>query len=73
MLDADTVEWVKEKGGLKRVNGDEFRAKLLSRGGSVDAIELFKGFRGREPDIKPLLERRGLVPAGAKPAVAKKK
>ena len=73
VLDADTVEWFKEKGGLKRVNGDEFRAKLLSRGGSVDAIELFKGFRGREPDIKPLLERRGLAPAGAKPAGAKKK
>jgi peptidyl-dipeptidase Dcp len=29
-------------------------------GGSVDAIALFKGFRGREPDIEPLLERRGL-------------
>ena len=62
VLDADTVEWFKEKGGLKRENGDEFRAKLLSKGGSVDAIELFKSFRGREPDIKPLLERRGLQP-----------
>ncbi len=60
VLDADTVEWFKEQGGLKRANGDEFRAKLLSKGGSVDAIALFKGFRGRAPDIKPLLERRGL-------------
>jgi peptidyl-dipeptidase Dcp len=67
VLDADTVEWFKEKGGMKRENGDEFRAKLLSRGGSVDAIELFKSFRGREPDIKPLLERRGLA---VKPARA---
>jgi peptidyl-dipeptidase Dcp len=60
VLDADTVEWFKEKGGMTRANGDEFRAKLLSRGGSVDAIELFKSFRGRDPDIRPLLERRGL-------------
>ncbi|MGQ0587213.1 MAG: M3 family metallopeptidase [Gammaproteobacteria bacterium] len=63
VLDADTVEWFKGKGGMTRANGDEFRAKLLSRGGSVDAIELFKGFRGRSPDIEPLLERRGLKPA----------
>jgi peptidyl-dipeptidase Dcp len=60
VLDADTVEWFKEQGGLKRANGDLFREKLLSKGGSVDAIALFKGFRGREPDIEPLLERRGL-------------
>jgi len=66
VLDADTVEWFKEKGGMKRANGDEFRAKLLSRGGSTDAIELFKGFRGRAPDINPLLERRGLKVAAAK-------
>jgi len=59
-LDADTVEWFKENGGLKRANGDAFRDKLLSKGGSVDAIELFRGFRGRAPDIEPLLERRGL-------------
>jgi peptidyl-dipeptidase Dcp len=65
-LDADTVEWFKENGGLKRANGDAFRAKLLSKGGSVDAIELFKGFRGRAPDIEPLLERRGLKVAPKK-------
>jgi peptidyl-dipeptidase Dcp len=60
VLDADTVEWFKESGGMKRANGDKFRDKLLSKGGSVDAIALFKGFRGREPNIEPLLERRGL-------------
>ncbi|MGH8481956.1 MAG: M3 family metallopeptidase, partial [Nevskiaceae bacterium] len=68
VLDADTVEWFKENGGLKRANGDAFRDKLLSKGGSVDAIELFKGFRGRDPDIGPLLERRGLKPAAKKKA-----
>ena len=60
-LDADTVEWFKEKGGLKRENGDWFRAKLLSRGGTDDAMNLFRDFRGRDPVIEPLLERRGLT------------
>lgn len=61
VLDADSVEWFKENGGLSRKNGDHFRQTLLSRGGSVDAMQLFKDFRGRDPDVKPLLERRGLT------------
>jgi len=60
VLDADTVEWFKQNGGMTRENGDHFRQTLLSRGGSVDAMELFRNFRGAEPDIQPLLERRGL-------------
>jgi peptidyl-dipeptidase Dcp len=60
VLDADTVEWFKENGGLLRKNGDHFRRTLLSRGGSVDAMELFRDFRGRDAAIEPLLERRGL-------------
>ena len=60
VLDADTVEWIKDHGGLKRENGDRFRATLLSRGGSADALSLFKNFVGREPYIEPLLKRRGL-------------
>lgn len=60
VLDADSVEWFKENGGLKRENGDHFRKTLLSRGGSEDAMQLFRDFRGRDPDVKPLLQRRGL-------------
>ena len=60
VLDADTVEWIKQNGGLQRANGDRFRAKLLSRGGTADALGLFRDFTGGEPDIKPLLVRRGL-------------
>jgi len=60
VLDADTVEWFKQHGGLKRENGDRFRAMLLSRGGSADALGLFKNFVGRDPYIEPLLKRRGL-------------
>ena len=61
VLDADTVEWIKTNGGLKRENGDRFRSMLLSRGGSSDALGLFKAFVGRDPYIEPLLERRGLA------------
>src|SRR5476649_90593 len=60
-LDADTVEWFKENGGLQRKNGDWFRAKLLSRGGTDDALQLYRNFRGRDAKIEPLLERRGLT------------
>lgn len=62
VLDADSVEWFKENGGMTRANGDHFRKTLLSRGGSVDAMEMFTTFRGAEPNIEPLLKRRGLMP-----------
>jgi peptidyl-dipeptidase Dcp len=61
VLDANTVAWFEDHGGLTRQNGDRFRASLLSRGGSRDALELFRDFAGHEPRIEPLLERRGLV------------
>ena len=60
VLDADTVEWFKQNGGMTRENGDHFRQTLLSRGGAVDAMELFRNVRGADPDIQPLLDRRGL-------------
>ena len=55
MLDADTVEWFAENGGLRRENGDLFRRELLSRGGSVDPMQAYRAFRGRDPEIGPLL------------------
>jgi peptidyl-dipeptidase Dcp len=60
-LDADTVEWFKENGGLLRKNGDHFRKTLLSRGGTLEAMDLFRNFRGRDAVIEPLLDRRGLT------------
>jgi peptidyl-dipeptidase Dcp len=60
VLDADTVAWFGEHGGLRRENGEAFRATLLSRGGSVDPMQAYRAFRGRDPDIGPLLARRGL-------------
>ena len=63
VLDADTVEWFAENGGLRRENGDTFRALLLSRGGSTEPMDAFRDLRGREPEIGPLLARRGLLDA----------
>ena len=60
VLDADTVDWFHENGGLLRENGDHFRQSLLSQGGSKDAMGLYRSFTGREAQILPLLERRGL-------------
>ncbi len=60
VLDADTVEWFKENGGMTRENGQHFRDTLLSRGGSAEALSLFRDFAGREPNVEPLLVRRGL-------------
>ena len=60
VLDADSVEWFKLNGGLKRKNGDHFRQTLLSKGGSKDAIQLFIDFKGSKPNIQPLLDRKGL-------------
>jgi peptidyl-dipeptidase Dcp len=61
VLDADTVEWFGEHGGLRRENGEAFRRALLSRGGSVDPMAAYRAFRGRDPEIGPLLVRRGLT------------
>ena len=60
-LDADTVEWFKENGGLTRNNGERFRKMLLSRGGTMDAMKMFRAFRGRDAQIAPLLDKRGLT------------
>lgn len=61
VLDAQTVKWFKEHGGMTRENGDRFRRTLLSRGGSEDPLQQFKNFTGSDPDVGPLLERRGLT------------
>ena len=61
VFDADTGEWFKENGGLTRKNGDHLRSKLMSQGGSIDSLEMFRNFRGRDAVIEPLLKRRGLI------------
>ncbi|GAA3770307.1 M3 family metallopeptidase [Microbacterium kribbense] len=61
VLDADSVQWFKDNGGLTRANGDRFRQRLLGVGGSKDPLEAYRDFRGRDAEIQPLLDRRGLA------------
>ncbi|MEL7834184.1 M3 family metallopeptidase [Fodinibius sp. Rm-B-1B1-1] len=60
VLAADAFAYMMEEGGLEKENGDRFREYILSQGGSNEAMELYEEFRGQEPDVKHLLERRGL-------------
>ncbi len=64
VLARDAEQWFKQNGGLKRENGDRFRARVLSRGFSADAMTLYRDFAGRAPDIRPLLETRGRAAPG---------
>ena len=61
VLDADTVDWFTQNGGLTRANGDRFRELLLGVGGAKDPLEAYREFRGRDAVIEPLLTRRGLA------------
>ena len=63
VLDADTVEWFRENGGMSRSAGDIFRKRLLSVGGSVESLAAFRAVRGRDAELAPLLRRRGLDPS----------
>ena len=60
VMAADGEKWVLSHGGLTRANGDHIRETLLSRGGSGEALGLYKEFSGHAPDVHPLLKRRGL-------------
>lgn len=60
VLAADAFAYMQEQGGLERENGQRFREHILSRGGSQEAMDLYKEYRGQEPDVKHLLKRRGL-------------
>lgn len=67
VMDADTVAWFREQGddanpgGMTRAAGDHFRRELLGRGGSIEAKESYRRFRGADPDVKHLLARLGLA------------
>jgi peptidyl-dipeptidase Dcp len=66
VLDADAFAVFKEKGIFDPATARSFRKDLLEKGGTEDAMALFKKFRGREPSVEPLLVKRGLGmdPAG---------
>jgi peptidyl-dipeptidase Dcp len=60
VLDDDAYAWFTEHGGLSRANGQRFRDMILSRGGTDDVAVLYRKFRGRDPEVGPLLMQRGL-------------
>ena len=65
VLSADAFSRFEEEGIFNRNTGDDFRTHILEAGGSKDAMELFVAFRGREPDIEPLLRHSGIVAKNA--------
>ena len=60
VLDADAFQAFKEKGIFDQGTARAFRTEILEPGGTADAAALWMRFRGREPSIEPLLEKRGL-------------
>jgi peptidyl-dipeptidase Dcp len=68
VIDDDAYAWFLEHGGMTRANGQRFRDMVLSRAGTMDAAEMYRAFRGRDPVVEPLLEERGLKPMAGAPA-----
>ena len=62
MLDDDAFSWFTHNGGLTRANGQRFRDMILSKGHTEDYGPMFRAFYGKDPDIEPMLEHRGLAP-----------
>ena len=61
VLDADGFEAFREKGIFDQETARSFRSNILEKGASVPPMELYRKFRGREPDVAPLLKNRGLL------------
>jgi peptidyl-dipeptidase Dcp len=60
VLDADAFQAFKETSLFDQETALAFRTNILERGGAEDPEVLFFRFRGKEPSVEPLLERRGL-------------
>jgi peptidyl-dipeptidase Dcp len=61
VLDADAFDYFKTNGIFDPKTADLFRNNILEKGGTDDPMVLYKNFRGTEPQITPLLKRRGLL------------
>ena len=61
VLSADAFSLFEEQGIFDQTTGDKFRAAILEKGGSDDAMNLFVQFRGREPSNEALLRHRGIA------------
>ncbi|MEW7975146.1 MAG: oligopeptidase A [Candidatus Thiodiazotropha endolucinida] len=61
VLSADAFSLFEERGIFNADTGQAFLREVLQQGGSRDAMELFVAFRGREPEIEPLLRHSGIL------------
>ncbi len=61
VLAADAFEAFEEAGVFDGATAARFRDSILARGGSLDAMDAFVRFRGREPDVRPLLKQTGIA------------
>ena len=64
MLAADAFAAFEENGVFDPATARRFLEAILSRGGSRDPLEAFIDFRGRRPDVRPLLRQHGIAAAG---------
>ncbi len=61
VLSADAFSLFEEEGVFNVEAGRAFRENILEKGGSVDAMDLFVAFRGRKPEVEPLLRHSGIA------------
>ena len=61
VIEDDAFAWFKEQGGMTRKNGQRFRDMILAHAGTQDSAAMYRAFRGRDAEIEPLLEERGLI------------
>jgi oligopeptidase A len=61
VLAADAFEAFEEAGVFDSATAARFRDSILARGGSLDAMDAFVRFRGRQPDVRPLLKQTGIA------------
>jgi peptidyl-dipeptidase Dcp len=62
VIEDDAFAWFTEHGGLTRENGKRFREMILAHAGAQDSAAMYRAFRGRDAEVGPLLEQRGLKP-----------
>jgi peptidyl-dipeptidase Dcp len=60
VLDTDAFEAFKTTSLFDTATAKSFRTNILEKGGTLDAMQMYKNFRGAEPSIEPLLRKRGL-------------
>ena len=61
VIAADAFKHMNNNGGLTLENGQAFRKEILSQGNSKDPMQQYIDWRGQEPTVEALLERRGLT------------